>query len=169
MHTEYSQVILLRMRPIRSEPIRAHLDDIDKAVIRRLQEDGRMSYAELGPLVGLSPAAARQRVIHLIDSGVMQVVAVTDPTRLGFDIQAMVGFQVTGDLEEIAGRLAQIPEVEYLVITTGRFDFLAEILATTTDHFLSVLNSIRSMPGVASSEVFTYLRLEKQSYDWGVR
>lgn len=128
-----------------------------------------MSYADLGPLVGLSPAAARQRVINLIDSQVMQIVAVTDPTKLGFPIQAMVGFQVVGELESAASRMANLAEVDYLVITTGRFDILAEIVATSPDHFLRTLNSIRSMEGVQSSEVFTYLRLEKQSYDWGVR
>ena len=128
-----------------------------------------MSYAELGPLVGLSPAATRQRVLHLIDSGVMQIVAVTDPTRLGFDVQAMVGFRVTGGLDGIARRLAEMAEVDYLVITTGRFDLLAEIVANSTDHFLETLDTIRSMEGVVTSEVFTYLRLEKQSYDWGAR
>ena len=128
-----------------------------------------MSYADLGPLIGLSPAAARQRVLHLVDSGVMQIVAVTDPTRLGFDIQAMVGFRVTGDLDGVARRVREMAEVDYLVITTGRFDLLAEIVATSSEDFLATLNGIRSLEGVQSSEVFTYLRLEKQSYDWGVR
>ncbi len=157
------------MRAIRPQGLRNSLDDIDKAIIRHLQEDGRTSYADLGPLVGLSPAAARQRVIQLIENGVMQVVAVTDPTKLGFEIQAMVGFQVVGDLETLAARMADIPEVDYLVITTGRFDILAEIVATSTENFLTTINAIRSMEGVQSSEVFTYLRLQKQSYNWGVR
>lgn len=157
------------MKTIRPDTRQATLDDIDKAIIRHLQEDGRASYAELGPLVGLSAAATRQRVLQLIESGVMQVVAVTDPIRLGFDVQAMVGFQVIGDLETIATRMSEFGEISYLVITTGRFDLLAEIVATSTDHFLKTLNAIRNLPGVQSSEVFTYLRLEKQSYDWGVR
>ncbi len=157
------------MKTIRPESKQATLDEIDKAIIRHLQEDGRASYAELGPVVGLSAAATRQRVLQLIDSGVMQVVAVTDPIRLGFDVQAMVGFQVIGDLETIATRMSEFGEVSYLVITTGRFDILAEIVATSTEHFLKTLNAIRNLPGVQSSEVFTYLRLQKQSYDWGVR
>lgn len=128
-----------------------------------------MSYADLGPRIGLSPAAARQRVLHLVESGVMQIVAVTDPTRLGFDIQAMVGVRVLGDLDRVAHDIRAIPEVDYLVITTGRFDLLAEIVATSSEDFLATLNTIRSLDGVQSSEVFTYLRLEKQSYDWGVR
>jgi Lrp/AsnC family transcriptional regulator for asnA, asnC and gidA len=157
------------MRSFAQPSARAELDEIDKAIIRRLQEDGRMSYADLGPLVGLSPAATRQRVINLIESGYMQIVAVTDPTRIGFDVQAMVGFRVAGELESIARRIAAIAEVDYLVITTGRFDILAEIVGSSTEDFLQTLNSIRTIDGVISSEVFTYLKLEKQSYDWGVR
>ena len=145
------------------------LDEIDKSIIRHLQEDGRMSYADLGPAVGLSAAAARQRVLALLEAGAMQIVAVTDPIKMGFAVQAMVGFRVNGDLEAIAAEIGQLPEVDYLVITTGRFDLLAEIVAENNDHFLQVLSSIRSMPAVEASEAFTYLRLEKQSYDWGAR
>lgn len=128
-----------------------------------------MSYADLGPAVGLSPAAARQRVLALLESGVMQIVAVTDPIKMGFQVQAMVGFRVNGDLEAIAAEIGRLPEVAYLVITTGRFDLLAEIVAEDNDHFLQVLTSIRSLSVVEASEAFTYLRLEKQSYDWGAR
>ena len=145
------------------------LDEIDKSIIRRLQEDGRMSYADLGPAVGLSPAAARQRVLALLEAGAMQIVAVTDPIKMGFPVQAMVGFRVNGDLAAIAAEIGRLPEVDYLVITTGRFDLLAEIVAEDNDHFLQVLSSIRSMSVVEASEAFTYLRLEKQSYDWGAR
>ncbi len=157
------------MKPFNGDERAPALDEIDKGIIRHLQEDGRMSYADLGPLVGLSPAAARQRVIHLIESGIMQIVAVTDPIKLGFDSQAMVGLRVVGDLKTVADRLASIPEIDYLVITTGRFDLLAEVVATTSDHFLETVNTIRSTKGVQASEVFGYLRLEKQSYDWGTR
>lgn len=153
--------------PARSAP-RPDLDRVDKAIIRHLQDDGRMSYADLGPMVGLSPAAVRQRVLQLIRDGVMQVVAVTDPISLGFEVQAMVGIRVEGDLESVSKALADIREVDYLVITTGRFDLIAEVVATSTDHFLDLLNRIRTVEGVKSTEAFNYLRLEKQTYDWGV-
>jgi Lrp/AsnC family transcriptional regulator for asnA, asnC and gidA len=145
------------------------IDNIDKSIIRHLQEDGRMSYANLGPAVGLSPAATRQRVLALLEAGAMQIVAVTDPIKMGFAVQAMVGFRVNGDLEESAAEISRLPEVDYLVITTGRFDLLAEIVAEDNDHFLRVLRTIRSIPAVEAGEAFTYLRLEKQSYDWGAR
>ena len=78
------------------------IDETDKAIIRELQLDGRLPYSKLGPAVGLSQAAARQRVQRLIDSGVMQVVAVTDPATLGFAVQALVGIEVTGDVRAAA-------------------------------------------------------------------
>ncbi len=145
------------------------LDDTDKAIIDHLQADGRMPFSNLGPLVGLSPAAARQRVLHMIDSRVMQIVAVTDPTTLGFTVQAMAGITVEGDLDTAAGLIAKIDEVDYVVIVAGRFDVLVELVAEDMDSLIEVLNRIRSVPGVSGSEVFTYMRLEKQTYNWGTR
>jgi Lrp/AsnC family transcriptional regulator for asnA, asnC and gidA len=146
------------------------LDDIDKAIIEALQVDGRRSYSELAPQVGLSQAAVRQRVRRLLDGGVMQVVAVTDPARLGFGLQALVAVNVEGDLHNVAGALAAIDEVEYVVITTGRFDIFAEVVCADNDALLDLVNDrIRKVRGVRSTEVFTYLDLVKQTYSWGTR
>lgn len=146
------------------------LDDIDKSIIRELQVDGRMAYAQLGPKVGLSQAAVRQRVQRLIDGGVMQVVAVTDPLALGFSLEAMVGIRATGDLRRVARSMAEVPEVDYVVVTSGRFDLLVEVVCAGHSELYRLLNEeIRTIGGVVAAEVFTYLHLEKQSYSWGVR
>lgn len=128
-----------------------------------------MAYSKLGPLVGLSAPAARQRVLQLIESGAMQVVAVTDPTQLGFDIQAMVGVRVTGDIDQAAEQAAFMPEVDYVVMTAGRFDLLIELVCEGNEHLPEVVNEIRQVEAVSEVEVFSYLRLVKQSYDWGTR
>lgn len=144
------------------------LDDVDKAVIRHLQVDGRLSYAELGPMVGLSQAAVRQRVKRLTDRGVIQVVAVTDPRRLGLDVQAMVAIDVDGDVCEVADRLAEIDEVDYVVIVAGRYDIMCEVVCATTDDLLRVTaDQIRAVDGVRRTELLSYLRLVKQTYSWG--
>ena len=144
------------------------IDEIDRAVIRELQLDGRMPYAKLGPAVGLSQAAVRQRVQRLIENGVMQVVAVTDPLTLGFGLQAMVGLEVDGDLRAVATKLAKVDEVSYVVVTTGRFDMLVEVVCRDNEQLLALVNDvIRALPGVRSAEVFSYLHLEKQTYSWG--
>jgi Lrp/AsnC family transcriptional regulator for asnA, asnC and gidA len=146
------------------------LDDANRAIIEQLQADGRRSYAAIATAVGLSEAAVRQRVQRLLDAGVMQIVAVTDPLQLGFARQAMVGVRADGDLAEVADKLAALPEVDYVVVTAGSFDLLVELVCNDDDHLLSVLNnSIRAVPGVRSSETFVYLKLAKQTYTWGVR
>lgn len=144
------------------------IDEIDKAIIRELQLDGRMPYAKLGPEVGLSQAAVRQRVQRLIEHGVMQVVAVTDPLMLGFGLEAMVGVEVEGDIRAVAAKLAKVDEVSYVVVTSGRFDLLVEVVCRDNEQLLAVVNDVmRSLPGVRTTETFTYLHLEKQTYSWG--
>ncbi|KRC48819.1 AsnC family transcriptional regulator [Nocardioides sp. Root79] len=153
-----------------SKPKAAPLDDVSKAIIAELQEDGRRSYAAIGKAVGLSEAAVRQRVQRLVDSGVMQVVAVTDPIEMGFARQAMIGIRATGALEPIADALAALDDVDYVVITAGSYDVLAEVVAESDEHLLQIISSgIRTIPGVLSTETLVYLSLRKQTYSWGVR
>jgi Lrp/AsnC family transcriptional regulator for asnA, asnC and gidA len=144
------------------------LDEMDKAIIRELQLDGRTPYAKLGPAVGLSQAAVRQRVQRLIENGVMQVVAVTDPLMLGFNLEAMIGIEVDGDLRAVASKLAEVDNVDYVVVTTGRFDLVVEVVCRDHEELLHIINDvIRAVPGVRATETFTYLHLEKQTYSWG--
>ncbi|MBX9471152.1 Lrp/AsnC family transcriptional regulator [Microcella sp.] len=152
----------------RSKPV--HLDDVSKAIVEQLQTDGRRSYAEIGKAVGLSEAAVRQRVQKLTDAGVMQVVAVTDPMQLGFYRQAMIGVRVVGDTAHVAEKLSNIRAVDYVVLTAGSFDILAEVVCENDDDLIDLLNhQIRTIEGVHSTETFVYLRLQKQFYNWGTR
>ncbi len=144
------------------------LDAVDRSIIGELQVDGRMSYAELGPKVGMSQAAVRQRVNRLIDRGVMQVVAVTDPLSLGLSTQAMVGITVSGDVRAVAAAVADLVEAEYVLITAGRFDVLAEVLCEDNDALLTLVNDrILQIDGVASTEVSPVLKMEKLTFSWG--
>jgi Lrp/AsnC family transcriptional regulator for asnA, asnC and gidA len=146
------------------------LDDTNKLIIEHLQRDGRMSYATLAKTIGLSEAAVRQRVQRLLDNGLMQIVAVTDPLTLGFARQAMVGLRVNGNLRTIADQIAEIPEVDYVVICAGRYDLLVELVCTDDEHLLDILNEkVRTIDGVTEADTFMYLRLAKQTYAWGTR
>ena len=146
------------------------LDEVAKAIIEQLQQDGRRSYAAIGKEVGLSEAAVRQRVQRLIDSGVMEVVAVTDPLQLGFARQAMVGIEVSGPLDAVADALVAMDEVDYVVITAGTYDILAEVVCESDERLLELISDkIRRIDGVARTETFMYLKLRKQTYSWGVR
>ncbi|MDH3247386.1 MAG: Lrp/AsnC family transcriptional regulator [Acidimicrobiia bacterium] len=157
------------MRDLGDNSNHVQLDDTDKAIIGHLQDDGRIPYAKLGPVVGLSAAAVRQRVLALIEHGVMQIVAVTDPMMLGFNVQALVGADVVGDLEQAATAISAIEETDYVVITSGRYDVMIEVVCEDNEHLLDLLNRIREIPGVESVEALTYLKLMKQTYDWGTR
>lgn len=146
------------------------LDEHDKAIVEVLQRDGRCPYTQIAKSVGLSEGAVRQRVQRLVDTGVMQIVAVTDPLMLGFKRQAMIGLEVEGDVRSVAQTLSDIPEVDYVVLTAGRFDLLLELVVEDDEALLGLLNDkIRPIPGVRTTETLIYLRLQKQTYSWGTR
>lgn len=154
----------------KQEQVPVVLDDVAKAIIEQLQQDGRRSYAAIGKEVGLSEAAVRQRVQRLLEHGVMQIVAVTDPLQMGFARQAMVGVRTSGALEPVADALAQIEEVDYVVVTAGSFDLLVEVVCESDEHLVDLISDrIRAVPGVETTETFMYLKLRKQTYSWGVR
>ncbi len=146
------------------------LDAIDEQIIAELQRDGRRPYTQLAKAVGLSEAAIRQRVQRLLDAEVMQIVAVTDPMRLGLHRAAMVGIKVDGDLRDVAEHISKFEEVVYVVLTAGTVDILAEVVVPNDEALLELLNDrIRKVPGVASTETSIYLNLFKQTYQWGTR
>ena len=146
-----------------------HVDEIDRAIIEQLQRDGRLPYTKLGAAVGLSEAAVRQRVQRLVDGGVMQVVAVTDPLSLGLRRMGLIGVRCQGDTTVVADRIGALDEVDYVVIAAGSFDILAEVVVGDDDGFLDLVNRIRRIKGVLSTECFVYLRIAKQTYEGGAR
>jgi Lrp/AsnC family transcriptional regulator, regulator for asnA, asnC and gidA len=146
------------------------LDEVNRGIIEQLREDGRRSYAAIAKSVGLSEAAVRQRVQRLLDTGVMQVVAVTDPLTLGFTRQAMIGVRAEGDLRRVAGKLAALEEVDRVVVTAGRFDILLEVVCADDEQLLRLLNDgVRAVGGVRDTETLVYLRLVKRTYSWPTR
>ena len=153
----------------REPDMRVVLDTVSKQIIEQLQQDGRRSYAAIGKAVGLSEAAVRQRVQRLIEVGAMQIVAVTDPMMLGFLRQTMIGIRCGGELERVAGHLAAMDEIDYVVITAGSFDLLIEVVCDNDDQLLDILSRVRAIPSVTATETFVYLKLCKQTYGWGTR
>ncbi|MBP2329207.1 Lrp/AsnC family transcriptional regulator for asnA, asnC and gidA [Kibdelosporangium banguiense] len=143
------------------------IDDVSRRIIEQLQEDGRRSYGAIAKVVGLSEAGVRQRVQKLIESGVMQIVAVTDPMKVGRFRQAMVGLKVQGPVEPVADALSAMPEVVYVVTCAGSFDLLCEVVCEDDEHLAELISErIRSNPNINSTETFVYLRLSKDAYRW---
>jgi Lrp/AsnC family transcriptional regulator for asnA, asnC and gidA len=161
------------MRPmpdVSVSPRRQPLDHVSKAIIDALQQDGRKSYSAIAEALGLSEGAVRQRVQKMMSTGVMQIVAVTDPTELGFGREAMIGICCSGDSTGVAERLTLIDAIDYVVLTAGRFDIVVEVVCEDDSHLLDILNTqIRSQPGVYLAETLVYLKTLKQQYNWGTR
>lgn len=154
--------------PVRDS--RGALDRTSKRIIEQLQQDGRRSYAAIARAVGLSEAATRQRVQRLIDEHMVQVVAVTDPAAIGFNRMALLGIRVEGDVRAVADKLSALQEAEYVVICAGQFDLLVELLCVDDEHLLRTVDeSVRTIPGVRSTEIFVYLKVAKENYQWGIR
>lgn len=146
------------------------LDEISRQIVEQLQEDGRRPYSTIGKAVGLSEAAVRQRVQRLCDTGVIQIVAVSDPLQVGLLRQAMIAINVEGPIEPVADALAEMEEIAYVVVCAGRFDVLCEAVCTDDATLLELISSrIRTLPGVRNAETMVYLKLRKQIYHWGPR
>jgi len=153
-----------------SRPAAPVIDETGKRIIELLQQDGRKPFVSIAAEVGLSEGAVRQRVQRLTESGVMQIVAVTDPLVVGFTRQAMIGIKTAGDAGPVAAALCEMPEVDYVVTTAGSFDLLVEVVCEGDAELLDLLMTrVRTIPGVTATETFVYLKLNKQHYDWGTR
>ncbi|HUY42438.1 MAG TPA: Lrp/AsnC family transcriptional regulator [Acidimicrobiales bacterium] len=146
------------------------LDAIDRKIVGHLQRDGRRAYGAIAEEIGLSEAAVRRRVQRMRDAGIMQIVAITDPLQLGYGREALIGIRVHGDVRLVADKIAAIDEANYVVMTAGSFDIIAEVIAEDDNNLVHLLNdSIRSIPGVTEVETFVYLKLAKQTYAWGTK
>ena len=144
---------------------------LDKRIIEHLQQDGRRPFTQIAADLGVSEAAVRARTNRLVERGVLQVVGVTDPLRLGFQQMAMIGIRCERDkLVEVSERIADMPEVDYVVITAGTYDLLIETVCEDNEALLRFLaEKLRQIDGVRDTETFVYLRMVKQTYQWGTR
>ena len=147
------------------------VSDLDKRIIEHLQADGRRPFTQIATDLGVSEAAVRARTGRMIGEGILQVVGVTDPLKLGFQQMAMIGIKVeAARLIEVAEEIAAFPETDYVVVTAGTYDILVECVAADNEALLVFLSSkLRKIQGVRETETFVYLRLLKQSYQWGTR
>ncbi len=147
------------------------VSELDKRIIEHLQEDGRRPFTRIAADLGVSEAAVRARTNRLVERGILQVVGVTDPLKLGFQQQAMIGVRCERNrLVDVADAVSEFPEVDYVVITAGSFDLLIEVVCEDNEALLAFLTEkLRAVDGVRETETFVYLRMVKQTYHWGTR
>jgi Lrp/AsnC family transcriptional regulator for asnA, asnC and gidA len=145
------------------------LDPVNRRIIEILQREGRRPLTVIARELGISEAAVRGRVRRLTDAGVMDVVAVTNPLLLGFEVMALVGVQANSDIQAVARVVSDWPETSYVVITSGSYDLLVEVVCEHNRHLLETVQRLREIPGVKSTETFMYLDMVKMTYAWGTR
>lgn len=143
------------------------LDSVDRGIIEALQENGRTSFRAVAARVGVAEGTVRSRYARLVGDGILQVTGVTNPLGLGFDAMAMIGIKTTGSPEPVADTLAAWEEASYVVVTTGRFDVLLEVVCPDRHSLLELTSRARAVDGVVTTETFLYLDLAKQVFTWG--
>lgn len=145
------------------------IDELDQKIISLLQYDGRMPNTQIAERLNISESTVRRRVEQLIDDGVMQIVAIAEPHKLGYDEAGMIGITVQAHrITEVADAISELPEVSYLFQAAGEFDLFAEVFCKNREHFVSFLNNkLQKIPGVERTQSFLILKMHKLSYRWG--
>lgn len=145
------------------------LDSLDRGIIAALQVDGRRAYSRIADEVGVSESVIRYRVRRLEDAGILQIVGVADPQRIGYDLMALVGCRVTpGQVPQVLSQLRGLAEASYVVATAGRFDVFIEVMCRDTAHFAEVLtDGIQTVDGLTDTETFLVLGIHKMTFGWG--
>lgn len=146
------------------------LDRLDRGIISALQVDGRRAYSRIADEVGVSESVIRYRVRRLEDAGILQIVGVADPLRIGFDLMALIGVKVApGRLSAVAEELRALPEASYVIATAGTYDLFVEVMCRDSAHFTDVLTArIQTVPGVTETEAFLVLAIHKMTFGWGI-
>jgi Lrp/AsnC family transcriptional regulator for asnA, asnC and gidA len=142
------------------------IDDIDRAIIEAMHQDGRVAFAQIAQQLNVSPGMIRVRYNRLMELGILKVVAITNPLRLGYTTMAMIGIRAEGGkMLEVAEKIAALDEVIYLIVVSGRFDILCEVVCRDQEDLLRFLTEkLRSIEGVRESESFMHLKIAKEVY-----
>jgi Lrp/AsnC family transcriptional regulator, regulator for asnA, asnC and gidA len=147
-------------------PVPDTLDETDQHIIRALQADGRVPFAQIAEQLSVSPGMIRIRYNRLVEQGFLRVVAITDPLQMGYTTMAMIGIRTEGDkMLEVAEKIAALDEVIYLIVVSGRFDLLAEVVCRDHADLLRFLSEkLYTIPGVRETESFMHLKIVKEIY-----
>lgn len=148
-------------------------DELNRAIITLLQEDGRMAFSEIAQELGVSEGTIRNRVNSMKNANMLRIVAIADPVAGEYKTDAMLGLKVAAghSPQHVAERLSALPDVVYVLWVTGRFDLLIEVVTNDRAHFLDFLDTeIHSQPDIASSETMAGLKNFKNQFllkrDW---
>jgi Lrp/AsnC family transcriptional regulator, regulator for asnA, asnC and gidA len=142
------------------------IDSTDREIISMLQKDGRLSFAEMAEILHVSPGMIRLHYNRLVENGSLKVLAITNPLRLGYETMAMIGIRAEGNkVMQVAEKIRDLPEVIYLIVTSGKYDILAEVMCRDQADLLEFLTKkLYTIDGVRESETFMHLKIMKEIY-----
>lgn len=143
----------------RKKSIEFALDDLDEAILRLLEADGRLPKSTIAEALGVSRGLVAERLSQLLDSGAVVVLAVPHPLLLGVHWMGYALVEVEGPLGSVAGLVAADPAVPFCSIVTGASPLRAEIRASSAEAAVEVIARIRALPGVCGVEVVQYLKV----------
>ncbi len=142
------------------------IDDIDRYIIDALRQDGRTAFAQLAQQLNVSPGMIRVRYNRLVEMGLIRVVAITNPLRMGYKTMAMIGIRTEGTkMLEVAEKVAALEEVIYLIVVSGRYDIMAEVVCLDHEALLKfITEKLYKIDGVRETESFMHLKITKEVY-----
>ncbi len=144
----------------------SNLDEIDQQIMEALRKDGRTPFAQIAEQLGVSPGMIRMRFNRLVEMELLKVVAITNPLRMGYEAMAMIGIRTDGKkMIEVAEQVAKLDEVVYLIVTSGRFDIMAEVFCQDhADLLRFITEKLYRIEGVRDTESFLQLKIVKEVY-----
>jgi len=154
------------MNSINGKTPSPELDEIDLQIIAALRQDGRMPFSQIAEQLNVSPGMIRMRYSRLVETGVLKVVAISDPLLMGYSTMALIGIRADGgQLMATAEKIAALEEVVYLIVTSGSYDIIAEVICRDQAHLLQFLTErLYKIEGVRESETFMHLKIVKEVY-----
>ncbi len=142
------------------------LDEIDQRILDAMRKDGRAAFAQIAAKLKVSPGMIRQRYNRLVDTGLLKVVAISNPLQRGFKTMALVGIRTDGNkMLDVADAISKLKEVVYLVVVSGRFDIMAEVICRDHEDLLNfITEKLYAIEGVREAETFMHLKIVKEIY-----
>ena len=142
------------------------LDEIDQRILDAMRKDGRAAFAQIAAKLKVSPGMIRQRYNRLVETGLLKVVAISNPLQRGFKTMALIGIRTDGNnMLDVADAISKLKEVVYLVVVSGRFDIMAEVICRDHEDLLNfITEKLYAIDGVRESETFMHLKIVKEIY-----
>jgi Lrp/AsnC family transcriptional regulator for asnA, asnC and gidA len=147
-----------------------NIDSTDRCLIILLQANGRLQHTDLARRLGIPEATVRRRMKRLLDERVIQIVAVPDPYKIGYDTHAIVGLRVQpGKIADVIAVLNPLPQIRYIGVTAGAYDVVIEALFENNDELRYFLtDTLGRIEGLQGTETAYVLDVVKRAYSVGV-